>query len=748
MEEPSVLDWLKEKLAFWRRRSPVVGDEDRLSIGEPGSNHLIEAEELEDQTIIAKSEEYFQSEPPVRIVAEFEEVRSSSSLQEKSKKVPYRLPWRAILAVISGLIGQQILGPETRNVTIGIIFYGFAISFLVWGLIVKEWVLCDLPETIREERPHVFRRGMFLLAILMMAIAFLLLGGNRFNIINLILWLLAIFYAVLTFSEFKPRINFRQQLTQTFSRFRFPWKIQLDGFTFLFIVVILISVFFRIYHLNQVPAEMISDHAEKLLDTGDVLNGQYSIFFPRNTGREAFQLYWTALISVIFGTGLTFTSLKIGTAIAGLFTLPFIYLLGKEMGSKWGGLAGMLFGGVAYWPNVITRIGLRFTYYAAFTAPALYFFLRGLRRSNRNDIIWAGIFLGMGLHGYTPMRIVPFLIIIIAIIFILSKIGHDRWLETTKQVGIIALVSAAVALPLLRFASQYPELVTERAFSRLGDINNPLPGSPIVIFLQNFWKSATMFFWSNGDIWPHSIPNYPALDTVMAVFYLFGSVLLIARFFRKRTWQDLSLLISVPMLMMPSILSLAYPAENPSLNRTSAAFIPVVLIAGLAFEAFIRAIYQPLNNSRGKWLSIITAGILIAVTLGQNFNLVFDKYAKQYQLSAWNTSEIGGLIKQFSDTVGTRDTAYVVGYPYWVDTRLVAYNAGFPGKDFAIWSDQFELTLDQTSAKLFILYSLDTEGLRKLTALYPNGSSSYHKSAVEGKDFYVFFVPPEGTVQP
>ena len=301
-----------------------------------------------------------------------------------------------------------------------------------------------------------------------------------------------------------------------------------------------------------------------------------------------------------------------------------------------------------------------------------------------------------------------------------SKIGHNRWLETTKQVGIIALVSAAVALPLLRFASQYPELVTERAFSRLGDINNPLPGSPIVIFLQNFWKSATMFFWSNGDIWPHSIPNYPALDTVMAVFYLFGCVLLIARFFRKRTWQDLSLLISVPMLMMPSILSLAYPAENPSLNRTSAAFIPVVLIAGLAFEAFIRAIYQPQNNNyRGKWLSIITTGILIAVTLGQNFNLVFDKYAKQYQLSAWNTSEIGGLIKQFSDTVGTRDTAYVVGYPYWVDTRLVAYNAGFPGKDFAIWPEQFELTLDQTSAKLFILYSLDTEGLSKLTALVP-----------------------------
>ncbi len=728
MEEPSVLDWVKEKLAFWRQHRPSEQTQVQMEMDEL----------FEDEPV----------EPVVKVVANTVDVEPRLLHLEKTLKIPYRLPWRAYLAVILGLVGQRMLAPETRNLGVGLTLYGVGVAFLIWGLFIKEWHLNQLPENLDEVLPHKFRRGLFLVAMGLLVVAFVVLGGNQFNFINLVLWLLAILYVVLTFAEFKTFANFRQRFSGVISRIRLPWKIQIDGFTFLFILALIISIFFRLYQLNQVPAEMISDHAEKLLDTGDVLNGQFSIFFPRNTGREAFQLYWTALVSLIFGTGLTFTSLKIGTAIAGLFTLPFIYLIGKEMGSKWGGLAGMLFGGVAYWPNVITRIGLRFTYYAAFTAPALYFFIRGLRRSNRNDMIWAGIFLGIGLHGYTPMRIVPFLIVIMAIIYALSKIDPSRWLKTSKQVGIVTLVSVAVALPLLRFASQYPELVAMRAFSRLGDINNPLPGSAIMIFLQNFWKSSTMYFWSNGDIWPHSLPNYPALDSVMAVFYMFGCVILIARFIRKRMWQDLSLLISVPLLMMPSILSLAYPAENPSLNRTSAAFIPVVLIAGLAFESFIRAIYQPLNGARGKWLSIATAGILITMMLGQNFNLVFDKYARQYQLSAWNTSEIGGLIRQFADTVGSRDTAYVVGYPYWVDTRLVAYNAGFPGKDFAIWPEQYDLTLEQTGAKLFILYSLDTEGLSKLAAMYPMGAASYHQSVVEGKDFYVFFVPPEGTAQP
>ena len=82
---------------------------------------------------------------------------------------------------------------------------------------------------------------------------------------------------------------------------------------------------------------MVSDHAEKLLDVWDVLHGQTSIFFPRNTGREAIQMYLTAGIIQLFHTGYTFLSLKIGTVLAGLLTLPYIYLLGQGAGQPPGG---------------------------------------------------------------------------------------------------------------------------------------------------------------------------------------------------------------------------------------------------------------------------------------------------------------------------------------------------------------------------------------------------------------------------
>jgi len=729
MEEPSVLDWVKEKLTFWRYRKP----EERISI--PPAEEGMDIEEM--------------LEDVVRIEVAPAEVDERLIREGGKRREAYRLPWSALLAVMLGLAGQRMLAPETRSLGLGLAFYGMAVILLIWGWLRKEWQLPELPDDEENTtRPCKLRWSLLLITVGLLVLAFLLLGGNRFNIINLVLWLLSVVYVVLIVADTQRSLNFRQWIQRWQARIRFPWKFQINGFAFLFILALIVSVFFRVYQLNQVPAEMISDHAEKLLDIGDVLNGELAIFFIRNTGREAFQFYWTALVSLVFGTGLSFLSLKIGTTLAGLFTLPFIYLLGKEMGSKWGGLAGMFLGGIAYWPNVITRIGLRFTFYAAFTAPALYFFMRGLRKSSRNDIIWAGIFLGIGLHGYTPMRVVPFLIVILGLVYALFSLKKGRWVETARNIGIVALVSAAVTLPLLRFSLQYPELVLERGFSRLGDVANPIPGSGWEIFFSNFWKSATMFFWSNGDIWPHSVPYYPALDTVTAVFYLLGCVLLISRFVSKRKWQDLALLISVPVLMMPSILSLAYPGENPSLNRTSAAFIPVVLIAGLAFESFIRTILQPKDGGRGRWLAGVVAALLLIISINQNFNLVFDKYAKQYQLSAWNTSEIGGVIRQFTDTVGSPETAYVVGYPYWVDTRLVAYNAGFPGMDFAIWPDQFEMTKEKTGAKLFILYPEDLEDLKLLSELYPNGGASYHLSPVEGKNFYVFSVPAEEMTLP
>lgn len=110
---------------------------------------------------------------------------------------------------------------------------------------------------------------------------------------------------------------------------------------------------------------------------------------------------------------------------------------------------------------------------------------------------------------------------------------------------------------------------------------------------------------------------------------------------------------------------------------------------------------------------------------------------------AWNTSEIGKVIRGFADSVGSENSAYVVPFPYWVDTRLVGINAGFPTKDYALWPDQFEQTLSESQTKLFILKEEDNEDLKLLQDMYPNGTVKLFDNPREGKDFWIFTVPAE-----
>ncbi len=205
--------------------------------------------------------------------------------------------------------------------------------------------------------------------------------------------------------------------------------------------------------------EMFSDHAEKLLDVYDVLQGHSKIFFERNTGREGLQFHLIAWTVKLFGTGISFLSMKIGTIFFGIFMLPYIYLLGKELANKNVGLMAMLLTGVSYWPNVLARVALRFILYPAFAAPTLYYLVRGLRTGKRHYFILSGIFLGIGLHGYSPFRAVPVLVVIVMLLYWLERRESNRFDRAFVWLGIVAFVSLVIFLPLLRVWTQDPEII-------------------------------------------------------------------------------------------------------------------------------------------------------------------------------------------------------------------------------------------------------------------------------------------------
>lgn len=180
------------------------------------------------------------------------------------------------------------------------------------------------------------------------------------------------------------------------------------------------------------------------------------------------------------------------------------------------------------------------------------------------------------------------------------------------------------------------------------------------------------------------------------------------------------------------------------MNRAGGSAVPIFIICAIALVAFVHAIKDRLAEKQGKWIGWGAGVVLVVIVMGLNYDLVFNQYNAQYRQQSWNSSEMGAVIREFSDRIGKDQSTWVVAYPHWVDTRLVAFNADQPGREIGLWPEELVSTLDVPEPKLFVLNVLDVDGLATLQNLYPQGESQLQPSEYVGKDFLVYRV---GTIQ-
>jgi len=195
--------------------------------------------------------------------------------------------------------------------------------------------------------------------------------------------------------------------------------------------------------------------------------------------------------------------------------------------------------------------------------------------------------------------------------------------------------------------------------------------------------------------------------------------------------------------MLPSILALAFPDENPSLSRAGGAAVPILLISAIGLESLLTSLWKR-TTGKGVRVVIVSLGlVMIGISAAQNYNIALKQYPEEYVKNTWNTTQMGQVAADFIAANGNPNNVWVVGVPYWVDTRLVAISAGYVGSDYAIWPENLESTLKVQGAKLFIVKADDTVGLSSLKQLYPQGQAILNTNPVEGRDFYAYIVPAQ-----
>lgn len=640
-----------------------------------------------------------------------------------------------LLILGMGLLAQAILEFYRDRAGVGVVLYCIALIGLAWAFRQGVWPMSSRPVPSTGQDSGTVRIVPFALGLGLAFAAFLSFGGNRFTLGNLTLWWLALVFYLWGVEERAPgsrpvfwklRENSCGEKQVCVSR----WH--------LVVLLSFIALVALHFGLLPIPGEPTVDHAENAEDMLDVLRGRWSIFFPRNTGREPLIMYWTVLVTALLGVPLSFWAQKLCTVLIGLCTFPGLYLLGREVGGRRVGWLAMLFFGVAAWPAVLIHFGLRIVFHLFFTTMVLYHLFRGLRTRQRNDFLRTGFWLGLSFYGYTASRILPLVVLLGLVLYVIRTSDRQQRRDALTWMGLTFLTALLVSLPLLRYAVEYPSSFFYRTFARIGTWERTLPAPWPLILPSNFWRALGMFNWDLGEVWILFVPHRPALDVVSGALFLIGVLLTVGRYLRERDWRDLFLPLALLVLLLPSILSFSFPAENPNPSRAGGAAVVVFLLVAQALDSLLTAL-------EGRGASSLTRGglalFLFLFSVLNNYRTL-RQFDDQYRLKLWNPCDYGAVIARWRNQPVPLDSIWVIPYPEWVDTRLPGLCTGLPGWDFGLPRDRISETLQMPAPKLFILSRYDAS-VYELQKLYPHGILWLYPSRLAGRELVLFFVPSQ-----
>ncbi|MCS6871969.1 MAG: hypothetical protein NZ571_10980 [Anaerolineae bacterium] len=636
---------------------------------------------------------------------------------------------------------------------------------------------------------HGLRLVLALAGILSSLAAWFFNADNQFTPFGALAWLLSIlawigvFMPRLRSEDWQARVQTGLKGLRSVIRPRWSWTVAA------LVAILLLGAWLRLGNLSLYLPDMTSDHVEKALDAQKVLDGNRSVFFPNNGGREAFQMYLIALLHQITGIPISFELLKLTSGLEGLLTILLAYWLGRAMygeeNRELGNLTGVLmaaFVSISYWHIMLSRLGLRIALTPLIVTLILVFLTRAVRYNRRGDWIISGLLLGAGLYFYQAVRIVPLLVIIA---FILAVIWRARSWQTLRvyvfNFVALVVVAFAVFVPLARYFYDYPEFFLERTTGRLFgedviDIYNEkgeLIGQRaaqvedrLAAFQKNLGvlgetlrRSLLMFNQRGDTAWITGDPDgTPQLDPYAGAFFVIGLGVLIGRMVRRRDPAEWLLPFGIFVLILPSALAIAFIIEVPSATRASGALPVVYLIAAFGMAVSVIGIAQGMPRLWLRRAVYVIAVIVVLVAASINYERYFVDAMRDYRNSTFPYRQAGTILRGFAESTGAYGNAFMVAFPYWWDHRALAIESGAPKWNNGVLREDvvqrifdllrfnigtpFEMRPDRQM--LFFFHPNDETLVEELSEVFPRGVVIRVEAYNRERDFNLYVVPPLG----
>jgi 4-amino-4-deoxy-L-arabinose transferase-like glycosyltransferase len=386
----------------------------------------------------------------------------------------------------------------------------------------------------------------------------------------------------------------------------------------IFLAILVIAAFMRLYRLNQIPFGLWYDEADDGVNALRLLNSpEYLPVFVKSTALPAHYIYIIAFFFRILGVS-TF-SLRAVSVVFGLATVVAAFFTGQELFNRKLGLALAFFLAVARWDIIWSRIGMHGVSVPFFELLSVGFILQALRKQRLVDYSLAGLSLGLGLCFYPPLRLFP--VVVGAFLLFLCLHRRDVFFLSWRGFLFLALAAIIVSIPISQFAIREPEIF----FGRMKVVSiftgkSSLEGWKAVAGTTH--EHLLMFNYQGDNNGRHNLPGEPMLDPITGALLVLGVGLSLWRIRQPGSFLLLAWLL---IMLVPAIFSLDF--ESPQSYRAIGSLPAAYLLAVVP----IHALWQEWQQVSGKYspaLFILPFVIMLGAAGYSNYHVYFDLQAE------------------------------------------------------------------------------------------------------------------------
>ena len=311
------------------------------------------------------------------------------------------------------------------------------------------------------------------------------------------------------------------------------------------ILIILLSLFLRIYCLQEVPPSLNWDeishgyNAYSILKTGKDEWGKTFPLIFQAYGDFKLPLYIYLTVLPVFLFGLNAFSVRLVSVLAGtgLVLLAFLFTQKLTGNKKISMFAGLLTA-ISPWSLFVSRIAVEANLGAFLFALGIYFFYIWLDKPDKKWLVWTIIFWGFSLYSYNSARIlVPFFLVIllyfvwkkksqkqllvpgiILLIFLTPLIFQLLNKSGSARFNSVSLVDQGVVNQIIekRNSAKLPDNIARLIYNKPSYFVYKAAGN----YLLNL--SPKYLFFYGGSHYQFSLPNHELLYLVTAPFLVLG----------------------------------------------------------------------------------------------------------------------------------------------------------------------------------------------------------------------------------